>query len=387
MTSAPTSTGFVFHERYLWHDTGSAAAFVSALECRYVEPDDHIESPGAKRRLRNLLEVTGLLAELTPIPPRYATVDELRRVHDRDYIERIRTLSEAGHGDAGVTAPIGPHSYDIARLAAGGVITALEAVVEGRVGNAYALVRPPGHHAEPARGMGFCIFANIAVAIRHAQAVLGVGRVAVLDWDVHHGNGTETCFYGDADVLTISLHQDRNFPPHRGLVEHNGDGSGKGANINIPLPPGSGVGAYDDAFERVVGPAVDRFQPELIVCASGYDGGILDPMGRMMLHSDAYRGFTATARHLADRWCDGRLVVVHEGGYNPGHVPFCGLAVIEELAGIRTDCVDPFLRYAQRIGQQERQPHQAALVDRAAALIDRVPVPLVPSGRPGAPRA
>jgi acetoin utilization deacetylase AcuC-like enzyme len=186
-------TGFLFHERYLWHDTRSAAGFIPAGGM--VEPDRHAENPDTKRRLRNLLEVSGLLAQLVPLAPRMASEDEVLRVHTPGHLERVKKLSAENGGDAGVLAPFGPGSYEIALLSAGGVIAAVDAVLERRVENAYALVRPPGHHAEAEQGMGFCIFGNVAIAVKHAREARGLGRVAVVDWDVHHGNGTESAFY------------------------------------------------------------------------------------------------------------------------------------------------------------------------------------------------
>jgi hypothetical protein len=169
---------------------------------------------------------------------------------------------------------------------------AVDAVVSGAVENAYALVRPPGHHAEPDRGRGYCIFGNIAVAIMYARARLGVTRVAVVDWDVHHGNGTQRAFYEAPNVLTISIHQDNLYPANSGAVSENGAGSGLGYNLNIPMPPGSGGGAYLAAFERLIVPALRRFKPELIMVASGLDAGGFDPLGCMMLHSEHYRRLT-----------------------------------------------------------------------------------------------
>ena len=169
---------------------------------------------------------------------------------------------------------------------------AVDAVVSGAVENAYALVRPPGHHAEPDRGRGYCIFGNIAVAIMYARARLGVTRVAVVDWDVHHGNGTQRAFYEAPNVLTISIHQDNLYPANSGAVSENGAGSGLGYNLNIPMPPGSGGGAYLAAFERLIIPALRRFKPELIMVASGLDAGGFDPLGCMMLHSEHYRRLT-----------------------------------------------------------------------------------------------
>jgi predicted Zn-dependent peptidase len=260
------ATGFVWHELYMWHNTWNwAQVFPPGLT---VQPGEHAENPETKRRLRNLVEVSGLLDHLTPIKPRSATEPELARFHTRDYIQRIKALSAENGGEASELTPFGRGSFEIAQLAAGGVMEAFNAVIEGRVANAYALVRPPGHHAIADVGMGFCLFGNAALAILHAQAMHKVGRVAIVDWDVHHGNGTQAAFYQRNDVLTISLHQDNLYPANSGALEERGDGRGAGYNLNIPLPPGSGNGAYVAAFEQVVVPALMRFRPELIVVLS-----------------------------------------------------------------------------------------------------------------------
>ena len=364
------ATGWLVHELYMWHSTGSyAGVFPSGLT---IEPGEHSENPRTKRRFRNLLEVAGLEDQLTRLKPRYATEAELARFHTPDYIRTIKEMSDKGGGDTGHYTPFGAGSYEIARLAAGGTIAAVEAVLEGRVRNAYALVRPPGHHAERDRGMGFCLFGNVAVAVMHARALRKVGRVATVDWDVHHGNGTEQAFYEEPDVLTISLHQDRLFPTDKGSVKDNGSGRGEGANINVPLPPGSGVGAYLAAFERVVLPALRRFRPELIVVPSGFDAGGNDPLGRMMMTSRGYAQLTRLLMDAADELCGGRLVLSHEGGYSPDHVPYCGLAVMEELSGIRSGVEDPWLAIMEQWGQQELMPHQEAAIAEAAALVERI---------------
>ena len=268
--------------------------------------------------------------------------------------------------------PWGRGSYDIALLSAGGVLAALEAVLEGRVSNAYALVRPPGHHALADEGMGFCIFGNAAIAGLHALEHYGLERIAFVDWDVHHGNGTQSAFYDDPRALTISIHQDRCFPPDSGYCHENGSGEGAGYNINIPLPPGSGWGAYEAAYQRVVIPALERFAPQLIVIPSGFDAGAYDPLGRMQLHSEGYRQLTRSLMAAADELCDGKLLFTHEGGYNTWTVPFYGLAVMEELSGIKTATDDPFLGMAQALGGQELQPHQAQAIAEAEALVGNI---------------
>ena len=356
----------------MWHDTGTAA-WVMAPGLT-VEPLKHIENAEGKRRLRNLVEVSGLLEHLVELKPRPATEAEILRLHTRDYLDRIKKMSSEGGGDAGELTPFGRGSYEIALLAAGGCTTAVDAVLDGKVRNAYALVRPPGHHAERDLDRGFCIFGNTALATLHARQARGLARVAVVDWDVHHGNGTEHAFYTDPSVLTISVHQDNNFPPNSGAISDTGDGAGRGYNINVPLPPGSGVGAYVAAFERAVVPAIRAFRPELILVASGLDASALDPLASMMMTTEGYRRLTQIMLAVADEVCDGRLVACHEGGYSPAYVPYCGLAIIEELAGIRTAVEDPLLGLLGGMGGQEIQPHQAAVVEQAEKLAEALSV-------------
>ena len=364
-------TGLVAHERYFWHDAGSGAGFSSSNP--FVQPDHHPESPDTKRRLLALLEVSGLAERLIRVKPRPAEYSELRYFHTERYIDTVRKLSAANGGPIGDSASIGTGSYEIALLAAGGCIEAADAVLAGRLKNAYALVRPPGHHAEADQGRGYCVFGNVVLLVRHAQRVHGVQRVAVVDWDVHHGNGTEGAFIADPSVLTLSIHQDRCYPVDAGQLGVSGTGPAAGTNLNIPLPAGSGHGAYLAAFDRVVLPALQRFRPQLIVVASGLDASAMDPLGRMLCTSETYRAMAARIAAAADSLCGGRLVATHEGGYSNAYVPFCGLAVIEEFAGIRTPVVDPYLEELMHMGGQELQPHQAAVIDAAAALVRNIP--------------
>lgn len=335
-------TAFFFDELCLWHAAGPHALTLPVGG--WVQPPaaaGHAESPETKRRLKSLLDVSGLTArlQLRSAPP--ASDEDLLRVHPAHYLERFKALSDAGGGSLGQDAPIGPGSYEIARLSAGLAIAALDAVLAGQADNAYSLSRPPGHHCLPDQAMGFCFFANIAVAIEAAKARHGVERVAVLDWDVHHGNGTQAIYYRRDDVLSISLHQDGCFPPGYSGAEDIGEDRGRGFNLNVPLLPGGGHDAYMQAMQRIVLPALERFRPQLIVVASGFDANAVDPLARMQLHSDSFRAMTAMVRDAAERHAGGRLVVVHEGGYSEAYVPFCGLAVIEELSGVRSAVRDP----------------------------------------------
>ena len=361
------STGLVFHERYLWHHTGNHADYVPYGGL--VEPLQHAESPDTKRRIKNLLEVSGLLDELTRIKPRPATKEEILRFHTKKYFEHIQSLNKTISIDAGISAPMGIDSFDIALLSAGGVIEAFDAVINGTVDNAYALIRPPGHHAMPDMAMGFCIFGNAAIAGLHALAKTEIQRIAYVDWDVHHGNGTQAAFYSNPNVLTMSVHQDRNFPTTTGLIEENGEDEGIGYNINIPLPPGSGVGAYEATFERVIVPALYKFKPELIVVPSGFDGGANDPVGRQMMTSEGFGSLTRKLMKAAHDLCEGKIIMTHEGGYSAAAVPFLAHKVIETMAGKDSGIVDPFQNIIGRMGQQELQPHQDNLIKEAEKLL------------------
>ncbi len=336
-------SGFFFDERCLWHAGGNYAAtlplggLVQPLAAGGLP-----ESPETKRRLKNLMEVSGLLAELRVSSAPAAGEEDLLRVHTAEYLRKFKALSDSGGGEIGLRAPFARGGYEIAALSAGLVLGAVRGVLEGRLDTAYALARPPGHHCLPDFPNGFCLLANIAIAIRAAQAGGLARRVAVIDWDVHHGNGTEAIFYEDPEVLSVSLHQERNYPTDSGGADARGAGAGVGANMNIPLPPGAGHATYLEAFERLVVPALRAHEPELIVVACGYDAGALDPLGRMLATSETFACLTRQARALAEELCAGRLVLAHEGGYHEVHVPFCGHAAIRALSGGAAEAPDPF---------------------------------------------
>ena len=363
-------TGYVFHEHYLWHDTGTGAQMVPTGD--FVEPGLHVEAPGTKRRFNSLVQVSGLGRQLHNIEPIAVEPKDVLRVHTPEYLQHIQDLSKIGGVDAGPFTPIGRGSYEIALLSAGGTWEAMRAVLDGHVDNAYALVRPPGHHAEPNQALGYCLFGNAPIAIRRAQAEQRIARVAVVDWDVHHGNGTQAAFYDDPTVLTISVHQDNLYPVNSGAMAETGHGRGDGFNINIPLPPGSGTGAYEATFDRVVLPALHAYRPDLIVVTSGFDASGWDPMGMMLLNSACYRRLAQRMVDAAAQLCGGRLVMTHEGGYSEGYVPFCGLAVMETLSGIRTKVLDPMSDHMDLWGGQALQPHQDAVINQAEKLVSHL---------------
>ncbi|KPA88141.1 class II histone deacetylase [Pseudomonas sp. RHF3.3-3] len=358
-------TAFFFDELSLWHSAGLHALTLPVGG--WVQPPSaagHAESPETKRRLKNLMDVSGLTRQLAVRSAEPASDTDLLRVHPAHYLQRFQALSDAGGGSLGNDAPIGPGSFEIARLSAGLAIAAVEAVLLGEASNAYSLSRPPGHHCSADQAMGFCFFNNIAVAIETAKARHGLGKVAVLDWDVHHGNGTQAIYAERSDVLTISLHQEGCFPPGYSGAEDRGEGPAVGTNLNIPLLPGSGDDAYQYAMDTLVIPALERFEPELILVACGYDANAVDPLARMLLHSESFRLMTAKVRKVADRLCGGRLVLVHEGGYAEAYVPFCGLATLEALSGVRTAVVDPLLAFIrQQQPNSQMQAWQRQLLD------------------------
>jgi acetoin utilization deacetylase AcuC-like enzyme len=358
------TTGFVWDERFAWFNAGH-----NRRRGPFYSPMAAYDTRESKERIRELLVASGLADRLVPIAPRLATDQELLRFHTPEYVAKVRALSDGEGGDAGEGAYLGRNCYDIARLSAGAALEALDAVLDGRVHNAYALVRPCGHHATRDFGRGFSIFGNIVLAILDAKARGKARKVAVIDWDVHHGNGTQDAFYADPTVLTISLHQAGYYPPDSGWLAENGDGPGRGYNINVPLPAGSGHGAYVETMRQVVLPALQRFHPDVIMVASGLDANAQDPLARMMCHSGTYREMATMVKTAAEELCGGRLVACHEGGYAPAYVPWCALAILEVFADTRTSSQDPALSWIANVPGQDLQPHQADVIAKAAAVM------------------
>ena len=328
--SAPT--GLCWDERCLAHDNGSMVLNEQVRDWLEVP---HAERPERIARTWQVLERAGVLDRLEPVPAREATREELELVHPAAMIDRIR---DAAEGDqlvwVGPEARVGPGSWTPGLLVVGGLLEAVDAVIGGRLRNAYVCLRPPGHHSAAAEAMGFCLFNAVAIGARHAQRNHGLGRVAILDWDVHHGNGTHDIFYEDPSVLFVSLHQDDLYPVGYGRLDQAGAGDGQGVTVNVPLPPGSGDAGYADAFERVVAPALRAFGPELILVSAGQDAAASDPLGRMSVTTEGFRALAAGTQRIADECCGGRLVAYQEGGYNLDHLPFATLAVVEALAGL-----------------------------------------------------
>lgn len=254
-------------------------------------------------------------------------------VHTPRHIMRVQRLSELGGGvlDSGDT-PIGPEGYEIAMLALGAVLRCCDAVMKGEVRRCFAAVRPPGHHAEPDRAMGFCVFSNVAIAARYLQITWDIQRVAIVDFDVHHGNGTQAAFETDNTVYYVSLHQHpRTCYPGTGYGDETGLGEGKGYTLNVPLDPGSGDEEYLKAIDTLVIPALDRFAPQFLLLSAGFDAHVDDPLGSMEVSDEGFELITRRLADLADRHCDGRVVSVLEGGYN---LSALGRSVVRHLMGL-----------------------------------------------------
>lgn len=346
------ATGLIFDDRYLQHNPGVEPLWGTGEPLPFVDIPLSMTNHRMVMRSKHLIDYTGLGKQLTRIDPFYASEDDLLGYHTPAYIERVQQICAAGGGDTGEGAPAGRDSYEIALLAAGGAMAAVDAVLEGRVRNAFANIRPPGHHAMSDKGMGYCIFANMVIAAQHARRKHGIERVMIVDWDVHDGNGTQDAFYADPSVLFFSLHQEELYPQGFGELEQTGSGVGTGYTVNLPLPPGSGDATYLAAFERVILPIADAFEPQLVMVSAGQDASIRDQLGRMCLTTEAYRRMTQALMDVADRHCEGRVVILQEGGYSETYGPYCTLAIVETLAGTRTNTPEP-----SPVERIQRQPH------------------------------
>lgn len=368
--SGVPSVGLVFDDRYLAHNTGLwLIDYVTPFP--FSDPVPHVSGPGLVGRPKHLMDLYRVTDHMVRIDPVLATDDQLRVYHTPRHLKRVATLSAGAGGETGIGAPMGPGGDRIARLAAGGTIAAVDAVMSGAVRSAYALVRPPGHHAMANQGMGFCVYANAVVAAHHARAVHGAKKIVILDWDVHHGNGTQDAFWRDDQVLFISLHQDDLFPVGWGAVDHVGEGPGQGFTVNVPLPAGTGNAGYAIAFERIVTPIVRQYNPDLIMVSAGQDASIMDPLARMSLTLDGFRAMTRTMMALADECCDGRLVVTQEGGYAAQYAPYCSAAIGETLVGMNA-IPDPYGGRAETIPASRLAGLDArAAIDHAASVQSR----------------
>ncbi|MBL7115602.1 MAG: histone deacetylase [Kiritimatiellae bacterium] len=311
------TTGIVYDERFKLHDT------------RAGHPECASRCDAVLDGIRTCCNEN----DLSWLSPRPATMDELSLAHSPFYIETVREDVENGAmmlstGDTDVC----PDSYDVACLAAGGAVVAVDAVMSGDVDNAFCVLRPPGHHATRDRGMGFCVFNNIAVAARYVCARYGIERVAIVDWDVHHGNGTQDIFYEDSSVFFFSTHQ-WPFYPGSGTTDEKGAGEGRGYTLNVPLPAGACMTEVQRAFRNELLPAMRQFQPEFVFVSAGFDSRKGDLIGQMFLSDEDFYELTRLVMKIADETARGRIVSVLEGGYTPTGLASSAGAHVQALSG------------------------------------------------------
>ncbi|TDJ67482.1 MAG: class II histone deacetylase [Proteobacteria bacterium] len=332
-----------FDERIFDHDTdhgffdGNASPYLPVAE-------RHPENAERVRNMHGILANGPIKDHIDWHDAPVASEAAMGLFHDDAYLKELAALAADRKHWCTSTTPFGPGSYDAVRVSAGLAVGAAEHVWLGKGKIAYALCRPPGHHAQPARTDGYCFVNNIGVAIEVLRAK-GLRRAAVIDWDVHHGNGTQAGFYADPDILTISMHMDHgawgDSHPQTGAADEVGIDAGKGANLNIPLPYGSGDSAHFRAFDEIITPAVQAFRPQVLVVAAGQDANQFDPNGRQNVTMAGFHGLGLRARKLAAELTDGKLVLVQEGGYSISYAAYCLHATLEGVLGLRSSLDDP----------------------------------------------
>ncbi|MHC4118317.1 MAG: histone deacetylase family protein [Planctomycetota bacterium] len=297
-----TKTGFVYDDIYLEHKT----------------TPDHPERPERLVEIVKRLKAESVYSELVKLKPTPASLNWIETVHSPEYVERARRSCEnnTGYLDS-LDVPISARSYEAAVLAAGGMLAAVDAVMDKKVANAFCAVRPPGHHALSDQAMGFCIFNNVAIGAKYIQKKHNLSKVLIVDWDVHHGNGTQATFYDDPTVLYFSVHQ-YPFYPGSGSRAEKGEGKGLNYTINVPLPAGSGDSVYLDVFEQELQPAALDFSPDFVLVSAGFDAHENDLLGQMGVTAKGYAKLTESVKAIALKCCQGRLVSVLEGGYHLG---------------------------------------------------------------------
>jgi len=298
-----SSLALIRDNRYLEHHPGAG----------------HPESPDRLRVIHGLIDRE--FSELPLIPPRLATEDELALVHDPLYIQTVANTEGLTFSQLDPDTGLSARSYEIARLAAGGLLAAVDSLLtpnsEPRTLNSiFAFVRPPGHHAEPHRGMGFCLFNNVAIAAEYAKEKHGLRRILIVDWDLHHGNGTQRAFYNDLGVLFFSSHQYPYYPGSGG-VDEVGSGAGEGFTVNAPFPAGFGDAEYVHVYESILRPIALEYRPELVLVSAGFDPFVKDPLGGMKVTADGFGALAEIVKNIADSCCGGKVLLTLEGGYNP----------------------------------------------------------------------
>lgn len=325
------NTGIVRDAKYLDHRTG----------------DGHPENSRRLESIYSMLDSEFMDRPFMEIPPRPARTTELKLIHSSAHIDRIAATQGKDYVALTPDTHTSANSYQAALLAAGGVLKAISCVVNGKLRNAFALIRPPGHHAEKNRAMGYCLFNNIALGAVYAKHTLGLDRILIVDWDVHHGNGTQHVFEDDPSVLFISTHQYPHYPGTGSFTEV-GMGPGEGFTVNIPLSKGYGDSEYVSIFENLVIPVALEFAPQLILVSAGFDIHGKDPLGGMRVGPEGFAGLTRSLMQLADKTCQGKMVLALEGGYHQSSIGKSVKSVLWELAGLSVSRISDHVKKANK---------------------------------------
>lgn len=331
-------TGFMYDESFNWPNPCSGSIFCPADDLgEWVEVGTYYDNAGRIRGISNLLIKSKFIKEMVPIEPRHATREELLLAHSPEYIDKLKRLSDAEGGEAGQFARVGKGSFGPLTLAVGGDINALDAVMEGKVTNAFCLQRPPGAHAERNSGFGFCILNCFNIMAQIAKEKYGLKRIMIIDWDNHYKKGIREAWYNDPSVLYIETSQAEAIS--HGVAEDVGEGAGRGFNVSIPLPTGTGDLGVIHAFENIIVPIADQYKPELVILVAGYAANMYDWLTGLNYTPQGYKKLANIVKGIADKHCNGRMVAVMEGGFGPS-MPFCVLRTLEAFTG-RESIVKP----------------------------------------------
>jgi acetoin utilization deacetylase AcuC-like enzyme len=313
-TRLTKEVGFLLDGQYLLHDPGS----------------QHPESPQRLTAIRQMLQDFGAFERWQMLQPRKATVEDLELIHHPVHIQRVEQAVRRAPAYLDVDTAVSTASYETALLAAGGVLECMDALCVGTLRRIFAFIRPPGHHANAESARGFCLFNNAALAAAYARTRYGVGRIAIVDFDVHHGDGTQSCFYGTPEILYVSTHQ---FPfyPGTGDFHETGDGEGKGYTLNLPLPENTGDSVFVPIYSNIISAVLDQFEPQIILVSAGLDGHHRDPLGGLALTHSGYASAAASLMLAAERWCNGKICFILEGGYSVQGLQDSTRAIMTEM--------------------------------------------------------
>lgn len=359
-------TGFMYHESFNWADPCAGSLLWPAD--KWTEVGTYYENAGRIRGISNLLFKSNFVKEMEPIEPRHATREELLLAHSPEYIDKLKSKSDADGGSVGWCCSVGKDSYDVITLGVGGDLNALDAVMEGKVTNAFCLQRPPGGHAEYNHGYAICVVNHFNIMAHVAKKKYGLKRIMIIDWDNHYKKGIHEAWYNDPSVLYIETNQSGTLAS--GFAEDVGEGAGRGFNVPIPMPTGTGDPGFIYAFENIIVPIADQYKPELILVVAGYAANMFDWLTGQNLTPQGYKKLAQIVKGIADKHCNGRMVAVMEGGFGPS-MPFCVLRTLEAFTG-KESVVKPEEVPFEREDQIYTPNDEPVLMPDQIAAVDKV---------------